>query len=379
MNKIFKDIDLLKEKYTKFWLDTCKIETPSSDKKAIDTLNSYIKKFAENLGFTTKTISFENAGDYLIVDLNEGAEKSYILAAHTDTVFKKGVFGEEIARIDGDFIYGPGTIDCKGGIAMSLLIMEVLKKNGFDKHVRLLLSSDEEVNNEFSGIKGVEEIIENAKGFIGGLSMEVANEGEILVSRKGILRYEVTVFGKSAHSGINYFDGINAIYEASHKIIALQKLSRVDGATYSCNIINAGTALNIVPDKCSFQVDIRYEDPKEKEVAKKAIYEIVNTSYIEGSSAEINLLNERDPMPHKEENINLFNKISEIAEKHSLEKLYYYSNGGGSDAAYLSAAGVPVVCGAGTFGEFCHTTKEYGVISSLTSRAKIYAELILSE
>ena len=44
-------------------------------------------------------------------------------------------------------MYGPGTIDCKGGIAIALLAMDALYNYGIKKHTRLILTSDEEISN----------------------------------------------------------------------------------------------------------------------------------------------------------------------------------------------------------------------------------------
>ncbi len=377
MDTLFEIMEQLKDKYISCWHDICKFETNSRDKEDINKLNDFIEEFAEKDGFEVERIPFENAGDYMIIDMNKGAEKGYMFLAHTDTVFEKGVFGKDVVKIENDKMYGPGVIDCKGGIAIALMIMKALTELEYDKNLRLILVSDEEVDNSLS-VTGADVIKKYAEGYNGAFCCEVGKDGEVLIGRKGILRYQVKVKGKSAHSGIDYFKGVNAIYEASKKIIALQELSIVDGPTYSCNVINAGTVFNIIPDECSFYVDIRFKNYDEKEEAVKNIENIANTDFIGNTYCELIKLSERDPMVCTEDNKLLFKKVKQVADKYNLEDLHPAENGGGSDAAYTVAVGVPTLCGIGATGDFCHTVNEYANISSLASRAKMIGEVILN-
>ncbi len=378
MNILFDLIDKYNSKYINFWESICLFETNSKDKSSINKLNDFIENFAAKEGFSCKRYSFPHAGDYMIIDLNSEAEKGYLFIAHTDTVFESGAFGSPAVKIANDRICGPGVIDCKGGIAMALMIMKSLSDIGYRKNLRLILVSDEEVDNALSET-GVKIIKENAVGYIGAFCCEVGKEGEALVGRKGILRYKLTVHGRSAHSGIDYFNGINSIYEASKKIIALQEKSSKNGPTYSCNIIEAGTVFNIIPDNCSFYVDIRFKNYDEKFEAVQTVTSIADTDYIGGTGCEIIKCSERDPFVLTDANITLFNKVKSIADEYGLEDLSPAENGGGSDAAYVGAVGVPTICGIGTTGDFCHTVNEYANIDSLANRAKILGTLIMRE
>ena len=54
-------------------------------------------------------------------------------------------------------------------------------------------------------------------------------------------------------------------------------------------------------------------------------------------------------------------------------------SGGGSDSCYTQAAGIPSICGMGACGEFCHTNKEYALIESISTRAKILTIFLLED
>ncbi len=375
MKELFNSIERNEEKYIRFWADICRFETNSRKKDEINRLNDFIESFAREEGFVTKRFPFTLGGDYMTIDLNPTAEKGYLFIAHTDTVFEDGVFGEDIVKVEDGKMYGPGVIDCKGGIAMALLIMRAFAETGYKKNLRFILVSDEEVNNCLAET-GIEVIKENSKGYLGAFCCEVGKAGEVLVGRKGVLRFNLKVIGKSAHSGIDYFDGINSIYEASKKIIAFQEASKKDGPTYSCNIINAGTVFNIIPGECSFSVDIRVKNGEQRKEAVETLERIVNTDYIGGTSCETVKMSERSPFAYSEENMRLFESLKAAGDELGLEALNPAENGGGSDAAYTAAAGVPTVCAIGTTGDFCHTKDEYADISSLVRRAKIISKVI---
>ncbi len=373
IKKLFESVDKHKNEYVDFWRDICSIESKSGDKTALDMVADRVQTFSESLGFTVRRKAFSATGDFLAVDMNSGCEKGYVFLAHMDTVHEKGVFGYPCVKIDGDKMFGPGVIDCKGGIAVALLAMKALSENGYCKNTRLILTSDEEVSNTLGGDEGIAFIKENAVGFCGAFNCEVGVDGEALVARKGILRVKITINGKSAHSGISYFDGVSAVREAAYKIIALESKSVHGGTTYNCAVINGGKAANIIPDRCEIIVDIRVRTDDDMKNAWVVVNDISSQSFVEGTSSSIDIISRRPPMIRTPQNEELFNKLADISEKYGLGSLAAVESGGGSDSAYTQMAGVPTICGLGTTGEFCHTNREYARISSLSDRAKLLA------
>lgn len=197
------------------------------------------------------------------------------------------------------------------------------------------------------------------------------------MGRKGILRLKVDIKGKSAHSGMNYSQGISAIKEAAHKIIEIEKQSCEQETTFNCGTIEGGEVENIVPDKCSFKVDIRFIKKEALDKAIEYINAIVNKSYIEGTSSTFTEISRRLPMECTADNIKLFKRIEKACKKYNLERVKQSYSGGGSDAAYTVLAGVPSVCSVGAIGEGVHTINERADISSLASRAKMLAATIM--
>ncbi len=373
MEKIFDYIEKNKEKYLSFWIDICNLEGVAEDKTAIDALVDKIEIFARGLDIFVERVPFDTCGDFLIVDTKHTAESGVCFLAHMDTVHQKGAFGYPPVKREGDKLIGPGVIDCKGGIPIALLAMKALAENGYDKNCRLLLTSDEEISNRLGGEREMQVIRDAVSGFKAAFNCEVSREGEVVVSRKGILRYRMDITGKAAHAGIDYFNGASAVREAAHKILALESQSKAGGITYNCGIINGGTKSNIVPAHCEVVVDVRVSNSDEFATATAVLEEVAYKSYVEGTKTELVLTSKRQPMLHDEATEKLFQHLKSTSEKYGLGTLVPIESGGGSDSAYTQLAGVPSVCAVGACGDFCHTINEYADIGSLASRAKLLA------
>ena len=378
MQKIFQSIEANQQKYIDFLCQICSYEARAYDKEVIDDMVDYIAIFAQSEGFQFTRTPMENCGDFLTVEINEGKEKGCLFQAHMDTVHEKGSFGQPPVRVEGDRIIGPGVIDCKGGIAIALLCMKALLENGCQKHVRLILTSDEEISNILGGEKEIQFIKNSAAGFPYALNCETAERDEVVISRKGILKYRLDIKGVGGHAGKHYFTSKNAILEAAHKILALHEKSVPGGTTYSCNIIQGGKVLNVIPDSCSVSLDIRACTVKDIEQAKTEVEAVANTDFISGTSCQVTMLSCRPPMEKRPETLALLEKLQGVCHKHDLGTLTPMESGGGSDSCYTQAAGVTSICGLGASGGLQHTPKEFLNKASIPLRAKILASFLSS-
>ena len=195
MENIFKYIECEKDKYTDFLCDICSFEARAYDKATIDKMNDFMAEYAKREGFSVTRTKMEKCGDFLSIDMNEGAEKGCVFLAHTDTVHEKGVFGENAVTRTEDKIIAPGAIDCKGGIAISLLAMKALREKGYKKHLRLILTSDEEISNVLGGELEQEFFKTQCQGFPYAVNCETTEKYEVVVSRKVILRFRIEIKG----------------------------------------------------------------------------------------------------------------------------------------------------------------------------------------
>ena len=378
MKRIFDYIDENAERFVSFWTDICNTEGVATEKADMDAVADKISEFTSSkLNLFTERVPFEKCGDFLIVDTRHTAENGVCFLAHMDTVHKKGVFGSPAVRREGDRLIGPGVIDCKGGIAVALLTMMALIEAGYNKNARLLLTSDEEISNILGGETELDVISRAVNGFSAAFNCEVAGKNEVVVSRKGILRYRFEIKGIAAHSGIDYFGGASAVKEAANKIIELESQSVSGGTTFNCGVINGGGALNIVPEYCEFSVDVRVNDVDAMKQAETVLRSVAEMSFVEGTKTKLCFISKRPPMVRNADTERLFGHLDSVSRKYGLGELIPVESGGGSDSAYTQLAGVPSICAVGATGDHCHTLHEYADISSLTLRAKLLAAAIL--
>ena len=184
-----------------------------------------------------------------------------LLNAHIDTV--KPVSGWQrpphVPTLEGDRLYGLGTNDCGGGLVS--LLFAFMHLNGIDEgqlpyNLVYLASAEEEV----SGRNGVE----RALPLLPPIDVAIVGEPTGMhpaIAEKGLMVLDCTAHGVSGHAARN--EGVNAIYKALPDIEWLrnyqfEKVSPLLGPVkLSVTQINAGTQHNVVPDACTFVVDVR--------------------------------------------------------------------------------------------------------------------------
>ena len=369
-----KVIHEMKEKYAELLKTLCMTETPSESKTDIDKMVDLIERFALENGLETERFPFENAGDFLLIKTGDFTnEKPVLLMAHMDTVHKKGAFGEKIVTRDGDWMYGPGVMDCKGGIVTGLCIMELLKNK---KPIYFLLTSDEEIGGRLSGEKGRDIIINTAKKSKAVFNLEPGKPNELAVSRKGILKMSVEISGIAAHAGNFYFDGASAIKEAAHTVIEIEGMSKKDGVTYNCGTINGGTVINTVPDKCTIGVDIRVSTFEEMQNAEKIMYDLEKKCVIPNTKRAVSVLSKRPPMELTDKTLGLLDIWNSCAKNLGIKEYKGVKKGGGTDAAYTVLAGVPTLCSCGMVGYDEHTVNEKVDLSTFEERVLLICSTI---
>lgn len=371
VQELFETVDRLQDEYIDRWEEICNIESPTNHKAGIDAVGQSLIRFAKAKGWEVEVCPQKVAGDAICITLNGNASAAPIcLSGHIDTVFPVGSFGSPAVRKDGEKIYGPGVTDCKGGVIAALLAMDALERCGFQKRpIRLLVQTDEETGSMTSGKATIGYICEKAAGAEAFLNLEGAKEGSAVLWRKGILRCRFTVHGKAGHSSACH-EAANAIAEAAHKIILLEKLKDKDNLTCNCGVIEGGTVANTVPDTCIFLADIRYKDDEQLAEAWRYLREVAEQTHVEGCSCTLEEVSSRPAMVHAERNLALLDRMNEIFRQNGLSALTPRRVAGGSDAAYITQSGIPCVDNLGPTGGKIHSVEEFANLRSLCDSAK---------
>ena len=181
-----------------------------------------------------------------------------LLNAHIDTV--KPVFNWKhnpfTPKIEDEKLYGLGSNDDGASLVSLLQVFRVLREQERPYNLIYLVSAEEEV----SGKNGIDHVLP----LLPPINIALVGEPtgmQPAIAEKGLMVLDVTAHGKAGHAARN--EGDNAIYRAIKDINWFQnykweKESELLGPVkMSVTIINAGTQHNVIPDKCTFTVDVR--------------------------------------------------------------------------------------------------------------------------
>ncbi len=369
-DKIFEQIDSLYEEYVSFWEDVCNIESPTRHKEGIDAVSTYFAEKAKEHGWLVEKTPMDVAGDLVTITMNPSSkERPISFSGHIDTVHLLGLFGYPPVRRDEEKIYGPGVTDCKGGIVAAFMAMDALDRCGFSaRPIQLLLQVDEEhcLTNKFS----IRHIAEKAKDAVAFINLEGHTAGEVCTERKGIATFTFTVKGIEAHSSKCATAGASAILEAAYKIIELEKIKDEDGLTCNCGTIKGGTVSNTVPGECVFNANVRFATKEQLEYITEYVKELAEEVYVKGCVTNVERTGFRLAMEKCDRNLDLVRRMNDIFSENGMKTLVPARRTGGSDAADITAFGIPCVDSLGVTGGRIHSADEYGELDSLTEAAK---------
>lgn len=359
----------------KRWVE---IETPTSNAEAVNRLVDRVETLGREAGLDTErlpgTLGF---GDILAVRSPRPAgsnEKTVLILAHLDTVHAVGVINNQLPlRQEGDKLYGPGIYDMKSGALMALEAMKLAVRKGSKMPIDLIFVPDEEMGS-LSSRTFMETAAKNA-GYT--LVVEPARDGgKVVVARKGVAMYDITVQGRAAHAGARPQDGRSAIRAAARLVLELEALNDTDrGVTVTVGTIQGGTGRNTVPAECRLQVDVRVPNDQ---VAEEITGKIEAMKPVDPDiTFEIAGKMNRPPFAQSEEGKRLFEAAAKIASDLGIA-LEGMATGGGSDGNFTSALGVPTLDGLGADGAGPHTFNEHIFLSSVAPRTALLANLMIS-
>jgi glutamate carboxypeptidase len=349
-------------------------ESPSHDKAAVDRVGVLVAEEARRLGAQIEIIPNAETGDHVLSrfsSLKGAGEKPILLLCHMDTVFPLGTLSRMPWREADGKIFGPGVLDMKAGIVISLAAIEDARQRGMTRPVTLLCTSDEEIGSHTS------------RAWIESLAKESAlvlvlesgmPDGSLKTWRKGVGEFTVIAKGRAAHAGGAHEMGRNAIEEMAHQVIAIQKLTDYRRqTTLNVGVIRGGTVSNVVPEQAEIEVDFRVMHPGEWERLEKEMKNL--KPVLDGTSLEVSGSLNRPPMPFDDTMKVTFEKAKSIAARIGID-LKASGTGGGSDANFVAPLGVPVLDGLGAVGEGPHSEREFIHADSLFERRRLVSHLL---
>lgn len=330
-------------------------------------LMDYIQTFLSEHDVQSRLVfNQEKTKANLYATLGPKDKAGVMLSGHTDTVPTKGQHWHQqpyqLTQID-DKYYGRGTSDMKGYIAVVLASVPKMQAMPLETPVHLAFSYDEEI-----GCVGVRKLIENLKQQTIKPAICIIGEPtsmKVVTKHKGKIAAKVKVIGKECHSGMAPM-GVNAINYGARLIHWLEQLAikkqtsgpfdqdfDIPYSTVHTGTVKGGNALNIVPNLCEFEFEIRNiaeEDPLTLFADFKSYAEsLVAQMRKQDTSCDIQIeLTTQYPGLSTSETQDVVSFVRELAQSYEQANINFGTEGG----LFSEALKIPtVVCGPGSMAQ----------------------------
>lgn len=373
------------------------IESPTGDAEASVRVADQFASAMVMRGGRIERIQAPGYGEHLRIDFFDGVSEGKVLRAgerrsaqkgtgpttdarpllvvgHLDTVHPIGTLSRLPWRIDGDRLYGPGVFDMKGSWAAVAGALDHLADQGMvPRPLRLIVSCDEEVGAPHSR-SFIEEEGRRARG---ALVLEPPLPGGAMkLRRKGMAGYRIRVRGIPAHAGIEPEKGASAIHEVARLVERLLEWEdRGAGTTINVGTIGGGTAGNVVAAEADAQVELRFWHREDGERIDGLIRGLAGRGIVDPRcSIEVTGGVNRWAMEPDPRATAMGGVAMEVAGELG-HHLAGGETGGVSDGQLLAAVGCPVLDGLGIEGGGAHTLEEHLLLSDLSFRIALYAQL----
>ncbi len=264
-------------------LDTL-VAFPSVSRDSNLDLIAYVRDFLAGIGVESTLVHNEDGRKAnLWATIGPASRPGIVLSGHTDVVPVEGqAWSSDPFRLtmrDRNY-FGRGTADMKGFIACCLRAAELASQRVLHTPIHLAFSYDEEI-----GCVGVRRLLDLLKDAPVKPRLCIVGEPTLMqavTAHKGKLGFRVTAHGLEAHSSLAPI-GVNAIYMATDLIGAIRAIQadiaatglrdgdyEVAYTTLHVGKILGGEVMNIVPNRCSFDFEIRYlpEDDEHRIVTR---------------------------------------------------------------------------------------------------------------
>lgn len=294
-----------------------------------------------------------------------------LVMGHMDTVHPVGTLAKLPFRREADRCYGPGIFDMKGGNWMALEAIRALSRAHIPTHlpITVLFTSDEEV-----GSPSTRDLIEaEAARHKYVLVPEPGRaDGGVVTGRYAIARFRLEATGRPSHAGARLGEGRSAVREMAKQLLKIEEMT-TDDCTFSVGVIQGGTWVNCVPTTCvaeSLSMAKRQHDLDAGVAAMLALKPTGNDVAFQVTQTVTRPVWEPDA-----KTMALHAHAEKLAASLGFA-IPAQSAGGGSDANFTGAMGIPSLDGLGVQGSGAHTLEEYLTVDSLPRRARLMAGLL---
>jgi glutamate carboxypeptidase len=339
------------------------VSTPSGDidgtERAVALCESFLPGWkSERLPCSTSACAPD-----LLATLSGSGDRRLLFLGHLDTVVSHAE--HQPAREEAERLYGSGTADMKGGVALSLAVARACAElSGDYAELAVLLVCDEEWRiTPFAHT-------EHFTGYDACLCFEageISEDGEdgVIVRRKGAGTMRVRATGRASHSGSAPQQGRNALLALAHAAIQGAAVADPDGParlTVVPTIVRSGDAINVVPPAGELVFDIRASDTSVFADVLAAM-----PAEIGGATLEPVLERVWPAMDSEAASAPLLSAAAELLGRPIVPR----ARGGASDASHFAPQIPLTIDGLGPRGGGAHTPEEFVHLPSLGDRVAV--------
>jgi glutamate carboxypeptidase len=356
--------------------DMVTIESGSADVEGLLKMADYTAARLKALGAKVeRRKATSGTGADIVIGTFEGAgSKKIMLMAHMDTVYDRSILRTQPWRIEGERIYGPGIADDKGGIAVVLHALNILKEVEWREFARItvLFNPDEEVGSVGSG----ELISEIADQHDFVLSCEptartsATTNDALRLGASGTATGKMEVKGRASHAGAAPELGRNALIELAHQMLQTRDIAKtVPGTQLNWTTVQAGRVRNQIPDTAVAGADIRVTVRDGLEKLQAALDEKVKAKLIADTETKVTITPGRPDFVANDRARLLAKQGQEIYAEIGRTLDIAEMTGGATDAGFANRSGKAVVVESfGLAGFGYHASDEYIDTGSIAPR-----------
>jgi len=253
----------------------------------------FLERFIEMNGYV---VSRKRNNVWLLCPGFDSSKQTILLNSHIDTVKPVAGWSRDplLPTIENGKLYGLGSNDAGASVVTLLHAFFYLTRQQQSYNLIFAASSEEEISGENGLVSLLAELPKIDFAIVGeptGMNLAVAE--------KGLMVLDCTVTGQAGHAARN--EGENAIYKALSDIewfrtFEFDKKSELLGPVkMTVTQINAGTQHNVIPDKCSFVVDVRSNEMYSNE---ELLFEIRRHTNCEVHARSTRLSSTATPLNH---------------------------------------------------------------------------------
>ncbi|MGO4305798.1 M20/M25/M40 family metallo-hydrolase [Cupriavidus sp. RAF12] len=365
--------------------DMVSIESGSADGEGLARMAAFTGKRLAALGAKVERLpATRGAGGMVKATLTGTGKRRIMLIAHMDTVYPANILATQPIREEGNRLYGPGIADDKGGIAVILHALEILKAKGWNDYAQLtvLLNSDEEVGSVGSGetIAALADQHDVVLSCEPNVAKAVAKSESLLLGAAGTASATMSVKGRSSHAGAAPELGRNALLELAYQLQQTRDVATtVPGSQLNWTTAKAGDARNQIPETASAFGDVRVTAGGAAQKLQAALQEKVSAGHLVPDTQTTVTMEEGRPAYVADARAKeLARRAQQIyAELDGRTLMLIPGTGGGTDAGYAGRSGKAVVLESfGLSGFGYHARDEYIELDSIVPRLYLMTRML---